>query len=320
MRIPQLVKQIGLGAWLAVFPVAFAWGDGELVGQDHELAGRIWDVGAGTFVEPAELEDRAARAEVLLLGESHDNPVHHRHQARLLKALAETGRRPTLVLEMVPRKMQSRIDDWQERGGELAALGEAVQWEARGWPPLRIYAPVFRVASDFELPIRGGNLDRDQLRSLVRQPDGEIPPGLIDVHSRFQPTAEQRERLQADIREAHCGLLPDSMIEPMTRMQRLRDAALARTLEESDRPVVLLAGSGHVRIDTGVPAYLEGPGRVAVAFAEVRAGKTGPNDYASAWGAESPPFDYLWFTPRKERGDPCKELKKRMDPKGHRED
>ncbi len=64
---------------------------------------------------------------------------------------------------------------------------------------------------------------------------------------------------QQAIRIGHCQLLPESQIQPMTRIQIARDQAMAQTIVLARVPgktVVLLAGAGHVDPSVGVPQYL----------------------------------------------------------------
>ncbi|HEY5896275.1 MAG TPA: ChaN family lipoprotein, partial [Burkholderiales bacterium] len=65
--------------------------------QDHPLVGRIWDARAARFVPAEEVFDRAARARHVILGETHDNPEHHRLQLAVLNALG--GQPRTLAME-----------------------------------------------------------------------------------------------------------------------------------------------------------------------------------------------------------------------------
>src|SRR3954465_13282726 len=69
--------------------------------RDNALVGRIWDAKAGTFVEPRVMFGRLAATRFVLLGERHDNPDHHRLQARALSELVKAGRRPAVVFEML---------------------------------------------------------------------------------------------------------------------------------------------------------------------------------------------------------------------------
>ena len=64
------------------------------VERHHPLVGRVWAVGARRFITPETLGAELDRAPFVLLGEKHDNPDHHRLQARILQELSAAGRRP----------------------------------------------------------------------------------------------------------------------------------------------------------------------------------------------------------------------------------
>src|SRR6516165_3133522 len=51
---------------------------------DHPLVGVVWDVAAKRPVTERELSARVQSSTIVLVGEAHDNPDHHRLQARLL--------------------------------------------------------------------------------------------------------------------------------------------------------------------------------------------------------------------------------------------
>jgi uncharacterized iron-regulated protein len=64
---------------------------------------------------------------------------------------------------------------------------------------------------------------------------------------------------QQNIRLGHCGMLPESQISPMTRVQIARDVSMADTLVKLAQPgktVLLLAGRGHVERSLGVVQHL----------------------------------------------------------------
>ena len=70
------------------------------------------DPADGSVVAPAHLFDRAAGRSIVLLGEVHDNPDHHRWQHYMLAALH--ARNPDMVVgfEMLPRRAQAALDAW----------------------------------------------------------------------------------------------------------------------------------------------------------------------------------------------------------------
>jgi len=71
-----------------------------------------WAVPGGGPVAAQEILSRAAREQIVLAGEEHDNADHHRWQLQALSVLAAL--RPKLVLgfEMFPRRVQPALDRW----------------------------------------------------------------------------------------------------------------------------------------------------------------------------------------------------------------
>jgi uncharacterized iron-regulated protein len=62
---------------------------------------------------------------------------------------------------------------------------------------------------------------------------------------------------ETEVRDSHCGMLPESMVSPMAKAQIARDVVMAETLRaHAANGVVLIAGNGHVRTDIGVPFWL----------------------------------------------------------------
>ena len=256
--------------------------------QDHPLAGAIWDARAGAFVSQQELLARLPAATHVILGETHDNPVHHRLQRLALDSLASAGRR-TLAMEQFDAEHQAALDVAQTRGADAEALADAGRLDRKGWDwPL--YRPLVQFAVDHGWRVVAANLSRTEARKIVTDPaaSGLAPPphGL-------------KAALEQDLVDGHCGNRPEARrLAGMIEAQRARDARMAAVMKG---PTVLIAGNGHARRDRGVPSYLPAGGVLSIAFVEVEADKRSPQDYAQD-------FDYLWFTPRAVREDPCKAL------------
>jgi uncharacterized iron-regulated protein len=292
--------------------------------RDHPLVGRIWDVAGERFVAEAELLGRLAAARLVLLGEQHDNPDHHALQARVIEALVARGRRPALVFEMLDVSMQLAIDRVRaERPDDVDAIGAAVAWEKSGWPAWALYRPVFAAAVRAGLPIIAAGLGREQSMALARKGPTALDPELAGRFGLAQPLApELHAALRAEMRDAHCGLLPESMLDAMVLVQRARDARLAERMHAAATAdgAVLIAGNGHVRKDRGVPAALDrafGQQGVALALHEVHPEAQSPQDHARAWDSTRMPFDQVWFTPRISDADHCAELRKQAPSASH---
>lgn len=267
---------------------------------DHPLVGRIWNVRTSRFVH--QRDALAPLDGFVLLGEKHDNPDHHALQALVLRDLVARGKKPAVAFEQLDLEKQPAVDE--ARATRRAdAVATAAAWESSGWPPFAQYAPIVQAALDADLPIFATGLSRTRMRSLMKPEDGAPP---LDEGEPL--TEEHQASLAEELREGHCGKLPEAMLPVMIRVQRARDASMANALAKAPGGV-LVAGTGHVRRDRGAGRDLaaRAPGKPvwSVAFVEVERGKDDPLAYAARWHAKTLPFDLVWFTPRANDDDPC---------------
>lgn len=229
---------------------------------------------------------------LLLLGEQHDAADHQRLQRQTLAQLAGQGQLAAVVLEMVER---GRGTAGLPRDASEARVRETLDWTAArnaGHWDWAVYGPLVMDAVRAGVPVLGGNLPRSQMRTAM---------GESGLDATLAPEALRRQR--DNIREGHCGLLPEAQVAPMTRVQIARDRAMAQTAQEAIQPgqtVLLVAGHQHVRRDIGVPAHLPGQ---ALAVVVAQAGRTS-TDAANA--------DRVWVTPPVPPRDHCAELRKQM--------
>src|ERR1022692_4443637 len=96
----------------------------------------------------AELSSKA----VVLLGETHDDPTHHRWQLDTVDALF--ARRPDMALgfEMFPRRVQPMIDRWVQGKLDEASFLSEIDWpRIWGFDP-ELYLPLFRFARANRVP------------------------------------------------------------------------------------------------------------------------------------------------------------------------
>lgn len=248
-------------------------------------------VAAATEIGPEALP--GLRAPVVILGEVHDNPVHHANQALAIAFLHPSA----IVFEMLSPERASYATPANRESAEK--LGAALGWEASGWPDFGMYYQIFEAAP--EATIRGADVPRaDLLRAMS---EGAAAAFGADA-ARFgltQPLAPaDQATLEAEQLAAHCNALPPERMAGMVEAQRLRDAVLARVvleaLAETGGPIAVITGSGHARTDFGVPAVL----RVVMPDLSVLSiGQT------EAPADPQQPFDFWLVTDPAPRDDPC---------------
>lgn len=289
---------------------------------DHPLVGKIWDVRAGKLVDEAALDAAVTGADFVALGEVHDNPDHHLLQARLVRAITATGRRPALAFEQLDADKQPVVDASIAKAPKDAdALGKAVGWQASRWPDWKFYRPIFAAGLDAGLPIVAANLPTGKTAEIRSKGKDALEEPLRVRLTREEPLPPAAlAALRAEMAESHCGMLPESKLDPLVLVQRARDAQMALRTETAGggRGGVLITGKGHARTDRGVPAIVakDEPGKkvVAVAFAEVQKGETDPAAYRDDEEGTGPlPYDFVVFTPGTQREDPCEGMRQHME-------
>ena len=198
--------------------------------------------------------DHLPPADIVLLGEVHDNPDHHRNQARAVAALRPSA----LVFEMLtPAQLAAPLGAGERSSS--AALAEALHWQQSGWPAFSLYWPIFAAAPAARLYAAG--IGREDARRAFRQGAQSYFGEETALYGLDQPLpADLQAGLEAEQMQAHCQSMPAEMMPAMVEIQRMRDAALARAalraLRETGGPVAVIAGTGHVRTDYGAPAVI----------------------------------------------------------------
>jgi uncharacterized iron-regulated protein len=248
--------------------------------------------GCASMAPPLDVSARVAEllpADAILLGEQHDAPAHQQIEREVVAILALRGVLSALVIEMAPRGGST--------AGVPATAAEAevqtaLLWDEGTWPWPTYSAPVM-AAVRAGVPVVGGNLPRTAMRSAMADVrlDDTLPPTAL---------AAQHDA----VREGHCGLLPETQIAPMARVQVARDDSLAQTVAQFAVPgktVLLMAGAMHVDRAAGVPLHL--PPTLRTKAVALRA------DDGAAEAEPAIHADAAWHTPKVPPKDYCAELR-----------
>jgi uncharacterized iron-regulated protein len=293
-------------ACIAVFLIAGC------VSLTPEGPGVIYGPG-GVVLSEMELVAELRSAQIVALGEVHDNPTHHARQARLVRQLQPRG----LAVEMVPEASEEGIQVFLAQGGMRGGIGPAIGWDRLGWPDWRLYAPIFEAAPGAY--ITGGGVARSDIRVAIRG-GAAIAYGAGASDLRLDQPLDPviQVAFEDDLIAAHCNLLPRQVAGDMVEAQRLRDALFGDAVLRAyllggagidGGGAVLITGNGHARTDRGAPAYLRllAPELkvLTVGMIEMAAGPA--LDQAAA--ARDLPYDYVWISQPAERDDPCDALR-----------
>jgi uncharacterized iron-regulated protein len=265
-----------------------------------------------------------AEGGIVVLGEVHDNPEHHRLRGAMIsEAVQATRAKPAIVFEHIRADQQSALDRSLQNARNKPAAGSAAQIlrdldiAGAGWPSDEVLAPLVAAALAAGLPIVPGDPPRDRVRAVARNGHADLD---AETKNAWRLTLSLEPKLQdallTELEASHCGLMPKSAFSTMAIAQRYRDAHLAAQLvkaADAHGTAILLAGNGHVRSDRGVPAVLRwmAPKRkvLSVTLAETIAGKPDVSAYVPRDPAGDPATDFVVLTPPYKREDPCKSMR-----------
>ena len=195
----------------------------KLLYQEHVLVGRIWDDHQQAFIDQAALIKRILESEFLLLGERHDNPVHHQHQGWAIKQLANAGNQASVAFEMIDSEQGARLA--KQNSTSVEQLIAELNHSKTGWDYEHRYKALFAAVIAAGYSIDSANLNRKQLMNMSCRVKINCLK-LISacwIRRRYQlgnGTASQQE-----ISQSHCGMLDDKTSASMVLGQRLRDAS-----------------------------------------------------------------------------------------------
>ncbi|MBV2122898.1 MAG: ChaN family lipoprotein [Candidatus Thiodiazotropha sp. (ex Ctena orbiculata)] len=268
-----------------------------------ELPGQVYDTATGRPLSTQQLITLLKDTDYLLLGEKHDDPIHHDLQYQIVQALIEAGKKPAVVFEMFNREDSGVIATAARNSpANPDPIAKAVNWEDSGWPDWQWYRPIVAAALKAKLPIVAGNIARPRLQLMAfGQGSDLLTPRMLQTYGLLQSLPDaQSEHLQGILASAHGSgeKMAPWMLQGFLKAQRLRDASMADSMitRNSGQGAILITGQIHARNDFGVPYYLryrEPGARIAsLAFIESNSFKATQSD-----SKLKTTHDYVWVLP-----------------------
>jgi uncharacterized iron-regulated protein len=216
---------------------------------------------------------------VVLLGEHHDNPDHHRWQLQVIAGLYALRQDLAIGFEMFPREVQPVLDKWV--AGELSEAEFLKQSNWYGYWSFdpAFYLPIFNFARINHIPMIALNVNRSLFNEVQHKGWAAIPAdkrqGITD------PATPQRaylEMLAGSFVQHHPGPQGHDVkrldefsadekkgFKRFVEGQQLWDRAMAQGIAgaaQRDKAALIVGvmGSGHMMNGFGVPHQLSALG------------------------------------------------------------
>ncbi len=181
-----------------------------------------------------------------------------------------------------------------------------LNWNDGHWP-WQDYGPLINAALKDHNQLNAGNISKPLIMQIYQQTLAE-QPRLTTVKA---IPIDIQKTIQQQVYDSHCQMMPLDQMGPMTQVQLSRDASMAYALSEKlgdKMQAILIAGSFHVRKDTGVPLHLQQRSAAAAASILLVEVDTKNNTIETAIAPYMGMADYLWFTGRSAEKDYCASL------------
>ena len=227
----------------------------------------------GSKASLANVLAQAKSSDYILIGETHTVACDHIVQAKLIAALAKSGMRFTVGLEMFSTDQQAELISVNDGRISLTDFAEKVDWADRWGFPYPLYQPIIEEIYANNIKIYALNIPFDLVRKISAEGIESLTPeerGVLPANP-IPPLEAQKKELK-EIHEKHVELMSTDKDNPKSAevakkslaeyrkrfflIQSLWDTGMAeqaiRVHQETKLPMVILAGAGHVENGWGI--------------------------------------------------------------------
>ena len=227
----------------------------------------------------SEAMKKLAAQEIVLLGEDHDNPQHHRWQLHTIAKLHALQPDMAIGFESFPRRLQPVLDQWINNELSEKEFLKAVDWESIWNYDAKYYMPMFQFARMNKIPMYAMNVERTLIKRIGQEGWENVPveeregvgnpapasqeyiDSLADIFSQHMPHGPGGEKAAFDTKEP--GFVR------FTQSQQIWDRAMAETAshvvrKDKRKLFVGIIGAGHIMSGFGIPHQLKDMGKYRV--------------------------------------------------------
>lgn len=214
-----------------------------------------------------EILQQLEKANVIYLGETHNDEADHQAQLKIIKALYQKNSKIAIGFEMFQRPYQTYLDQYLAGNLTEEELIEKSEYNQRWGFPWEYYAEIIRFGQQQQLPLLALNtpteitrkVAQEGLKSLDESEKQYIPP----IEEIKTDDVEYRQMLEEVYQQYHHGGLGNSQaFENFFLAQVLWDETMAEKVADfisknPDYQVIVLVGEGHIAYDYGIPSRVK---------------------------------------------------------------
>lgn len=130
---------------------------------------QILDLAAAESVDFDRMMDHASTADILFVGENHDNPEHHLLQAQILQAWLLRSDPSAMAMEFFQQDQQAVLDLYTLGDMTEEAFLQAIDWKKTWGYPYHFYRPLLVAAKHCRIRVLALNAPREIVRKVARE-------------------------------------------------------------------------------------------------------------------------------------------------------
>jgi len=241
------------------------------VGENHF---RIVKTSDFTNISMLELLLNLTSADVVIIGEQHNDPVAHFIELEVIKGVARMRGTVAVSMEMFERDVQHIVDEYLR--DEISE--EFLIKDGRAWDNYKNdYKPIIEFAKTNRLPVIAANAPRRYVRIVsskgIEELNGLSPeslksiaplpiifPGTNDYRNKFIEL--MKKPVEESATAPHGGQMSEGTLKRIFQAQVLWDATMAYSISQFYRenpavPIVHFNGSFHSEHYMGVVGHLK---------------------------------------------------------------
>jgi uncharacterized iron-regulated protein len=247
----------------------------------------------GESVSFNRMVDRLGSADVVFVGEVHDNPEHHLIQVQLLQALLARHGPLRVAMEFFEAPQQQALDRYMDGLTTEEVFLEEVRWNETWRFPYHYYRPLLLLVKAFGKGVVAINAPRGIVQKVARY-------GLSSL------TAEERGRIATTIdlhQEPHRAYVKeifkhhsheslknfDFFYQAQCVWEETMAENIVRRLQTHPEKMVVFSGNGHIISKFGIPDRVQK--RLDVSLTTVLL-----QPWAEGKKLEKAAADWVWFT------------------------
>ncbi|WKS99844.1 ChaN family lipoprotein [Gallibacterium salpingitidis] len=217
---------------------------------------KVFDVKQRAFISYDSFIEQLNQTHLILLGETHDQYLHHKAEQQLVADLLANKRLNSVMLEMLPSSQQAVLLKAQltlrkQQVKDSTVVKQLLRWNDEwDW---RQYADLVTLVATSEIGLYGANLNQKEINTLWS--------GAYPLNGNISTSTVVKQRLKnlmlSYASEHHSLEMQPESINKLVEIQQFKDRRMAETLIKQPKPSVLIAGRYHVSKSFGVPLHLQ---------------------------------------------------------------